>query len=437
MESRPKQQTPAHAPSRTSRGHAAGLSGTAWSLAALAAGLGLGLLLHGSNGLMVSRLTSFIEPIGQVWMAALALMVFPLVITQALAAMSRRSDESIGALGGKTLLLFVLMLVAAGLFTLVIAPPLVSLFPADAQMASVLARTARIPLSGSAAPARSIASRLAVFLPKDIFRVLRGEQILPALLLAMLVGFCVARLPGRRREPLQGIFQSLARATMMVIGWILTIAPLGVFALGFVLSARVGMRIATFLGSYLAIVCTALIVSTAMLYPVTCALARVSMRRFSRAAAKAQAVAVSTRSSLVSLPALVEGGREYLDLPAPATSFVLPLAVSVFKIDRTISCVAEVLFLSKVFHVHLGLPELATFLATILLLSFSTAGIPDNGGASDTLAAYLAAGIPIQGPVILRSVVAIPDIFQTLINVTGDMSAAAILSRSRRRQPAA
>jgi Na+/H+-dicarboxylate symporter len=49
-----------------------------------------------------------------------------------------------------------------------------------------------------------------------------------------------------------------------------------------------------------------------------------------------------------------------------------------------------------------------------------------------SLPAYLAAGVPVEGVMILEAVETIPDIFKTLANVTGDMSVATLLSRSSR-----
>jgi Na+/H+-dicarboxylate symporter len=83
-----------------------------------------------------------------------------------------------------------------------------------------------------------------------------------------------------------------------------------------------------------------------------------------------------------------------------------------------------------VYHVPLGATTVAVFLVTIILLSFGTVGLPSGILPIPTLPAYIAAGIPIEGVVILEAVDAIPDMFKTVLNVTGDMSAAAILARS-------
>jgi proton glutamate symport protein len=118
-----------------------------------------------------------------------------------------------------------------------------------------------------------------------------------------------------------------------------------------------------------------LLLCTVLLYPVTSLLGRTTMRAFGRGAAPAQLVAVSTRSSIASLPALIEGVRDRLHLPASVTGFVLPFSVSVFKLNRTISSTAKLIFLAHIYGVALTPMTLATFVATVIVLSFSTVGI--------------------------------------------------------------
>ncbi|HKD19140.1 MAG TPA: cation:dicarboxylase symporter family transporter, partial [Thermoanaerobaculia bacterium] len=168
-----------------------------------------------------------------------------------------------------------------------------------------------------------------------------------------------------------------------------------------------------------------------LLYPVTILFGRTSLARFARAVAPAQVVAVSTRSSLASLPALVEGGRRELGLSDTATGFVLPLSVAAFKLSRTITSPLRMLFLAHILGIPMGAGRIATFFAIQVLMSFSTAGIP-SVGALQSLPSYVAVGIPLSGVMILNAVDPIPDFFATLANVTADMSAATILSRRER-----
>ena len=208
--------------------------------------------------------------------------------------------------------------------------------------------------------------------------------------------------------------------------------PPGVFVLVFPIVLEAGGGVTGFLGVYVAIQCALVLAMILLLYPLTSALGRVSLRDFARGVAPAQLVAASTRSSIASLPALIQAGRDRLRLPATATGVVLPLAVALFKLSRTVSAPLRLLVLAEVYQVPLAAGTVAIFLATIIVLSFGTVGLPSGVLPIPTLPAYMAAGIPIEGVVILEAVDAIPDIFKTVLNVTGDMSVATILSRNGR-----
>jgi Na+/H+-dicarboxylate symporter len=131
---------------------------------------------------------------------------------------------------------------------------------------------------------------------------------------------------------------------------------------------------------------------------------------------------------LAALPSLVRGAELHLALPAAVTGFVLPLSVATFKVNRTVSGVAKLLFLAHVYGVPLEPVQVGTFIATVTLLSFTTPGIPSTGSVA-TLPLYLSFGIPIEGVVILSAVDAVPDIFKTVANVTADTAVATMVTR--------
>ena len=115
-------------------------------------------------------------------------------------------------------------------------------------------------------------------------------------------------------------------------------------------------------------------------------------------------------------------------MPAAVAGFVLPLSVSTFKANRTISGTARFLFLAGFYGIALSPTQILTFILMVMLLSFSTPGVPDTR-TMRTLPAHLAVGIPVEAVLMLDALDALPDIFKTLLNVTGDMTAAAIVAR--------
>ena len=404
------------------------LSFTTWSLLALALALLLGTWGHVSGAPAFATLEQIVKPLGAVWMAALQMTVLPLVVLKLLAAIvSAPSNESLGRLGLRTLLVFIVMLAAAGVLTLVIAPPFIALYDADPATLASLRASTEIPADAQTASGSALS-----LLPRNLIAAASKGDILPVLLFTAVFAIAITRLPDEQRVPLTTTFQALSAAMLKVVHWILFATPVGVFALTYSPALRAGAGAAGMLGAFIVLVSALLLVFTLLLYPVTAIFGRTSMRTFARAVAPAQLVAVSTRSSIASLPALIEGATQHLRLPATSTGFVLPLTVAIFKINRPISTMAKLLFIAHVYAVPLSTGTIAVFLATVMLLSFSSAGVPDGGTAFATLPAYLAAGLPIEAIIVLEATTTIPDIFKTLVNVTADMSAATMLSRSSR-----
>lgn len=399
-------------------------------------GLTAGILLHGSTHPWVTGFAAAANPLGQLWVRALQMTVVPLVITHLLSAMlGGDRDRPIGALGARALLLFVAMLVAAGIFAILVTTPLLSLYSVDPDTAATLRASTSIPASALEAAKQSdlsFGAWLVGLVPTNIFAAAASGDVLPLLLFTVLFGLAAAQLPAQPREQLARTVRALSDAMLVLIRWILVATPVGVLVLTFEFAYGVGVTAAGFVTTFVVLVSGIMLLFSGLLYPVSAVLGRTSLRAFARAVAPAQLVAVSTRSSLAALPALIEGGRRHLGLTGAMTGFVLPLSVSTFKVNRTISGTVKLLFLAHVFGFPLGAAELATFMLTVLILSFSAVGVPGGGSAFRTLPAYLAAGAPIEGIVILEAVDTIPDIFKTLTNVTGDLSAATLLSRKDR-----
>lgn len=382
----------------------------------------------GADGFRVAE--RFITPIGAVWLAALQMLLLPLILSQLLAAITGTgggAGREVGKLGVRTIALFVLMLFVAGALTFVISKPIVALYDGGPSFAASVAGDDVVK---GAEASQSFAKQL----PTNLVDSARKGQIFPLLIFAALLGAAVTRLPDERRIQLTDLFRGFAAAMMIVVRWILVFTPAGVFALTYASALDAGGAVAGMMGAFIIIVCALLALFIVLLYPVTAIAAKIPMRTFAKAVAPAQLVAVSTLSSIAALPALVQGGAEHLRLPPRFTGFVLPLCVSIFKMNRTVSSTAKLVFLAHVYGVPLSASAVVVFMISVTLLSFGAAGVPNGGQAFTTLPAYVAAGLPIEGVILLEATSMAPDMLKTILNVTGDMSVAAILSRSSRRE---
>jgi Na+/H+-dicarboxylate symporter len=215
---------------------------------------------------------------------------------------------------------------------------------------------------------------------------------------------------------------------LVLVRWIVWLAPIGVFALMLPLGAHGGSGLAGALGFYVAAYSIASVVFTLLLYPVVAAAGGVPVRDFAAAALPAQLIAFSSSSSIASLPALVEEAEQRLRLPPEVTGFVLPLAVSTFKFAGPVSWTFGALFVAWFYRVDLHAAQYATIAFATTFVSFAAPGVP-RGAFLMLAPLFLAIGLPVEGIGILIAVDAIPDLFATVLNASGDLAAAALVAR--------
>jgi Na+/H+-dicarboxylate symporter len=170
-------------------------------------------------------------------------------------------------------------------------------------------------------------------------------------------------------------------------------------------------------------------VQATLLYPLARGAAGTPVRLFAKAALPAQAVAVSTRSSLAALPALVEGAEQVLRVPTGVAGFVLPLAVSVFKFSAPMASIVGTLFVARLYQVDLAPLQVAFVAVAAVALSFSTPGIP-AGNLVVLAPVFASVGLPVEGIGILIALDVVPDIFKTTANVTANLAVTAIIART-------
>ncbi len=164
------------------------------------------------------------------------------------------------------------------------------------------------------------------------------------------------------------------------------------------------------------------------LYPMVALTSGVTLGRFARAVAPAQAVAFSASSSLASLPALIEGAERRLGLPTAITGFVLPLAVSMFKFTAPVATLTGVFLTSRLYGVAIAPAQLVPTVAVAVLVTIGTPGIP-GGGLIAGVPVFVTAGLPAEAIGLFLAVDAIADRFRAPANATADLAAATFLAR--------
>jgi proton glutamate symport protein len=405
-------------------------------LLALALGIGGGLALSGASPAVSHAAVAFVEPIGVLFVNAIRMTVVPLVVASLIVGVASSSSGAIVArVGGRGLLVFVVLLVLSGTVGALVGPPILSVVHLDpAAVASVRAATASAG-ANAAAGASSIqtpAQWLTSLVPINAFGAAVDGAMLPLIVFALFLGLALLTVAGEPRERAVLIFRGISESMLVVVRWLLVVAPLGVFALALPLVARLGWSALGALAVYVVLVSLAAAVFIlVVLYPAAAIFGGVTLAQFARAALPAQAVAFSSRSSLAALPALLETGRDTLHFSDEITGFFIPLATVMFRSGAALGLTIGTLFVARVYGVAITPVQIATVVVTAILTSFSIPGIP--GGSIIAMVPVLAAvGLPIEGIGILLGVDTIPDMFRTTANVTGQLAAAAIVSAQTR-----
>jgi Na+/H+-dicarboxylate symporter len=402
-------------------------------LLALALGLGAGALILKQGGPEARRAAEIVEAVGGLWLNALRMTVVPLVFSLIVVGVAAMADAArAGGLVRRSLVLFIVLIVAAALYGVAASLGLLALWPVEEGAAAAIVASA----GGSAvveAATPSFARWLLSLVPTNPVAAAADDAILPLTVFAVAFGFGASRLEPALREPLVTVFRAVAEALIVVVHWVLLAAPIGVFALSLGVGLRAGLDAAGVLAQYVVIVSLVTFVVT----PIAIALAvfwgRVPVGRLPAAFGPPLAVAFATQSSIATLPAMLESARSQLDVPVRIGGLVLPLAVAVFRFTSPVANLAVAFFIAHVYDLSPGALQIAAAVFVAFAVSVSSVGLPGQVSFIISLAPICAAlGVPVDLLGVLLAVEVAPDIFRTLGNVSGDLAVTAIVNRGER-----
>ncbi len=396
---------------------------------ALVAGLAAGAILPETGG--GAAALAIAEPLGNLWLQALQMTIIPLIAGLLFTGIT----ESVGTAGGgkvaaTALLSFFILLLFSAMWAIVFVPQLLELWPAPIQAAAAL--TGAAPGTAAVAGPINIGDWLLSLVPANVFKVLAAGEMLPVVVFVSAFALAAGQLPARQQAPLVALFEALKDAMLVLVGWIFIAGPLGVFALALTVGLKAGIGAFGVLAHYVAVLVIVQVTLILLVYGLMALFGGggfAGMGRFARAVLPAQAVAVSTQSSIASLPAIYEGA-EALYLPESVSRVVLPLAVSIFRITSPCANIAVVLYVGHLNGIAPGPLALAAGVLASLAAAVSTGGLP---GSITFLAATVpianAMGIPVAALPLLLAVELLPDVFRTLGNVTADLAVTALLGK--------
>ncbi|MGL4313135.1 MAG: dicarboxylate/amino acid:cation symporter [Sphingomonas sp.] len=397
-------------------------------LAALVLGLlaGIGAALAGGG--WAATLGAVAEPIGTAWLNGLQMTIVPLVVALIVTGIAQTADAGrAGTLAGRSMALYLGVLWSGAIMAALLAPVLIQLWPIDREAAAALTSA----IKGVAAPGNvpGFGEIIGAMVPSNPVAAAANSAFLPLVVFTLAFAFAVTRLEAAPRALLVGFFQALADAMLVVIGWVLWLAPLGVAALAFQVGVKAGGAAFGALLHYVLFVGSIGMIVWLAAYPLALIGGRVSLGKFLKASAPAQVVAISTQSSLASLPAMLRGA-EALGIADSASGITLPLAVAMFRSTGPAMNLAVAVYVAAL----TGTPVTpASLIAGVVVAGTTTLGavsLPGSISFINSIAPIAAAmGVPIAPLGLLVAIETFPDLVRTLGNVTMDLATTTVLGR--------
>lgn len=388
--------------------------------------LAIALVAGAVVGLAVGEPATALQPLGDVFLRLLQMLVMPLVVVTLIAGVSSVSPARLGGIGLKVLVFYLAT-------------------SAVAITVGLLAALAVSPGTGLQAPGQTdqspeqappVTQTLLEIVPENPFAALAEGNVLAVMFAAIAAGIALAFMRSSADARISSLGELLRRGVdggvelvFVIVRGVLQYAPVGVFALIAVVMAETGVDALVPLAKLTGVVYGGVAVQIGV-YVAVLALFRVGLRRFFAAAREPMVTAFATRSSSGTLPVSTRAARR-MGVDEGVYGFTLPLGATVNMDGTAIYVGAATVFVANVAGVELTVGQLLMVVLVGVLASIGTAGVPGAGLIMLSLA-VTQAGLPFAPVALVAGIDAILDMVRTMCNVTGDLTGTRIIARTER-----
>lgn len=395
-----------------------------------------------------------LAPVGTVFIRLVTMVVIPLVVASLTVGIASLGDVArLGRIGGRTLGWFAATTVTAAVIGVATArlARVAEPRPADTHESRVTAVPPNagsvVPNSGSVAPnaaeerspraaegsPRSLVQTLIELVPQNPFASAAQGDLLPLIIAVCIFGAAATVVRGEGRSTVIAFFEGVNDLSMVVIGWMMRLAPVAVFALIAAALAQFGLDLLRNLLAYAIVVTLALAVHVAVVLMAILRLAaRVGVLTFVRAVSDALLLAFSTASSNVTLPVSMAAATGRLGVSNEIASFVLPAGTTLNKNGSAVYKAVTAVFIARLYGVELGAGGLVTIVLASTAAAFAGAGVPASSLVT-TLIVLNAIGLgprAASGIALVAGIDRPLDMCRTTVNTFGNLVIAAVMARS-------
>jgi Na+/H+-dicarboxylate symporter len=409
----------------------AGGFGSYWALVALVLGLAAGAFAGDSATGPRASLLAVASFVGSLWLNALKMTVIPLVVALLVVGIAKSREAAAGGrIAAKAVMWIVILCTLSAMFGAVMMLLLTKLFPLGRETAAALQGALSGIEQKTPATLPGVADFFKGVIPDNVFAAASNGDVLPLVIFALLFALALGKISQQGRTTVVTLFEAVANALLVIIQWVLWIAPLGVFALAYTVGVAAGGAAFAGLGHYIVLISAIGILVTLAAYPVAVLAGRTSPGVFARGMIGPQAVAISTRSSLASLPAMLTAARS-MGVREEVADVTLPIAVALFRGTGPAMNTAVAFYVAHWLGLEPTMAQMIAATAVGAVMSYGAVSLPGEVSFISSIAPIaMALGVPIAPLALLVAVEMIPDIFRTVGNVTMDVAVTSAVDRS-------
>ena len=356
-----------------------------------------------------------------VFLRLIKMIIAPLVFATLVAGIAHFGDtSSLGRVGLKTMGWFL----GASLISLTLGAVIVTLLqpgvglslplpPADAS-------------SGIQTASFTLKDFITHLVPKSIVEAMANNEILQIVVFSIFFGVSVAAL-GEKGKPLAELAEQVSQAMLKLTGYVMSVAPLAVFAAVAAVIATKGLKVLVTYGAFIGGFYMALAILWGLLLGAGFLVIGPRIGTLIGRIREPTILAFSTASSEAAYPKTMEQ-LEKFGVSRKIASFVLPLGYS-FNLDGSMMyCTFATLFIAQAYGIHLTIPQIATMLLLLMVTSKGMAGVPR--ASLVVIAATLSFfKIPEAGILIILAVDHFLDMGRSATNVIGNSVATAVVAK--------
>lgn len=386
-------------------------------------------------------LANVIQPIGKLFIRIIFMVVIPLIFSAIVLGVAEMGDvRKLGRVGLRSLL-YTLLLTTTGV---VVALTVVNVFEPGRHMSQETRDTLRERYVAEAAgkveqgtKETSLADTLLGLIPQNPLEEAvnaftanyTGGGLIAVMVFSLFFGVALAMAPPDKSSALTATLKGVFEVCMIIIGFAMRLAPIGVACLGFALTATLGVDVLRSLGFYAAVVVLGLAIQQFVTYPIFLRfVARVSPWRFFRNIEEVLLTSFSTSSSNATLPVSIRVAERNLKLPPQISRFVLSVGASANQNGTALYEGVTVLFLAQVFGVDLSIGQQVVVALMCIMAGLGTAGVP-GGSLPLVVGVLVTIGVPGESIAIILGIDRLLDMCRTTLNVTGDLVCAVLVAK--------